>query len=402
MPRGIEFQIESLRARHVLRKAAHSSGAVVMFRRDGDAVLVEDGGEGSGNWGHEGRKGKIGGSAPGGGVHNRQTTASGGYTSFSKKKVALAKPHKAAAGEFENLPNKAKVIADIPYFGKVSYDYDAKSGWFHGSDGSQMTSYDLADACSDNSDVSIQVLIPREASTNYNKLKSAPNYPPSRLAEAKSFTDARKADAVLRDDTGSVWKTLTDAQKQALRDYTGSSFYSINRSLRKGKGTPENASRAADITNAISKCKTKEDMWLYRGVDFGALPNMFGIKPKEFSKEKVGFLIGKTGKDDGFMSCGTTTTTGYGDGSDVSLKIFVPKGSEAMYAEPFAKFGSNPDSNHWNGESHQTSFSSEMETILQRGSHFQCTKASYDESKQKYILEIAVVSQEYSNLDWQT
>ena len=100
------------------------------------------------------------------------------------------------------------------------------------------------------------------------------------------------------------------------------------------------------------------------------------------------------------MSCGTTTQTGYSDGSDVDLKIYVPKGSEALYAEPFARFGSNPESNHWNGESHQSSFSSEMETILQRGSHFQCTKATYDAKEQKYHIEIAVTSQEHKNLDW--
>lgn len=400
MPRGIEFQIESLRARHVLRKAAHSSGAVVMFCQDGDAVLVEDGGEGSGNWGHEGRKGKIGGSAPGGGAHNRQTTESGGYTSFSKKKVALAKPHKAAAGEFENLPNKAKVIADIPYFGKISYDYDAKSGWFHGSDGSQMTSYDLADACGDNSDVSIQVLIPREASTNYNKLKQSFEVSPSRMAEAKTYSQPKQADKDLRKKTGEVWKTLTDGQKKSLYDYTGGFFMDINHSLRSGHGTQQNQSKASDITEAIAKSKTQDDMWLYRGVGLEAIPNMFGLDWEKIQKDGIGSIVGMSGSDDGFMSCGTTAGTGYGDVTDVNMKIFVPKGSEALYAEPFSKFGSNPDAKNWNGESDQSYFSSEMETILQRGSHFQCTKASYDKITKKYSIEVAVTSQDYKPLNW--
>lgn len=85
MASEIDFQLANLRARHVLRKKAHLIGSLVLFRQDGNAVLVEDGGKGSGNWGHEGRKGKVGGSAPGGGVHNRISEESGSYTSFSKK-----------------------------------------------------------------------------------------------------------------------------------------------------------------------------------------------------------------------------------------------------------------------------------------------------------------------------
>ena len=400
MMSGIDFQLADLRARHDLRKTIHPCGKFVLFRADGTPILVEDGGKGSGNWGHEGREGKVGGSAPGGGAHNRITEEGGTYTSFSKKKVALAKSHKATSGEFEKLPNKAKVIADIPYFGKVSFDYDAKSGWFYGSDGSQMTSDDLADACGDGSDVSVQILIPREASTNYNKLKQTFEVSPSRMAEAKSYTDAKKADADLRDTTGAIWKTLTDRQKKALYDYTGGFFMDINHSLRKGHGTEANGSKASDITAAIAKSKTKQDMWLYRGVGFEALPNLFGIKENCLHGNKIESIVGKTGKDSGFMSCGTTASTGYGNVTDVDMKIFVPKGSEALYAEPFSKYGSNPDSFHWNGESHQTYFSSEMETILQRGSQFQCTKATYDAKEQKYHLEIAVIGQEYKTLNW--
>lgn len=40
-----------------------------------------DGGSGSGNWGHVGRPGKIGGSGKGGGAQNRLQTPSGGFTS---------------------------------------------------------------------------------------------------------------------------------------------------------------------------------------------------------------------------------------------------------------------------------------------------------------------------------
>lgn len=46
----------------------------------------DDGGSGSGNWGHEGRPGKIGGSQEGGGVENRTGTKKTGFSSSAKEK----------------------------------------------------------------------------------------------------------------------------------------------------------------------------------------------------------------------------------------------------------------------------------------------------------------------------
>lgn len=397
MASEMDFQLANLRARHVLRKTAHLTGNLVLFRQDGDAVLVEDGGKGSGNWGHEGRKGKIGGSAPGGGVHNRISEEGGSYTSFSKKQKKLATTHFAGKGEFHNLPDKTKIIADLA-FGPYSMVYNAKHGMFIGEDGAEMNPDDVTDAY--DKDTPVRVFIPNEASTNYNKLKRSFDVSPSRMAEAKAYSQPKQADKDLRKKTGEVWKTLTDGQKKSLYDYTGGFFMDINHSLRSGHGTVQNKSKASDITTAISKSKTQEDMWLYRGVGLEAIPNMFGLDLEKIQKNGIGSIVGMSGSDDGFMSCGTTASTGYGDVTDVNMKIFVPKGSEALYAEPFSKYGSNPDAKNWNGESDQTYFSSEMETILQRGSHFQCTKAYYDEDKKKYSIEVAVTGQEYKELNW--
>ena len=46
-----------------------------------------DGGAGSGNWGHVGRPGKVGGSGKGGGVHNRSGTKESGYSSAAKERA---------------------------------------------------------------------------------------------------------------------------------------------------------------------------------------------------------------------------------------------------------------------------------------------------------------------------
>ena len=99
-----------------------------------------------------------------------------------------------------------------------------------------------------------------------------------------------------------------------------------------------------------------------------------------------------TGKDNGFMSCGSTSNTGFTQ-KNVQLKIFAPAGTKALYAEPFSECGQGYQRS-WDGKKKQTSFSYELETIIQRGSSFQCTnaKANRDGS---YELELLITGQDY-------
>lgn len=58
-----------------------------------------DGGSGSGNWGHGGRPGKRGGSAGGGGAHNRIGTKKTGFKSSKKEKTSANKPGTSSTNE---------------------------------------------------------------------------------------------------------------------------------------------------------------------------------------------------------------------------------------------------------------------------------------------------------------
>lgn len=60
--------------------------------------IDNDGGFGSGNWGHAGRKGQRGGSARGGGVHNRFGSKESGFSSKAKERVAGKKVKKSEGG----------------------------------------------------------------------------------------------------------------------------------------------------------------------------------------------------------------------------------------------------------------------------------------------------------------
>ncbi len=57
--------------------------AITVYRN----VFRNDGGPGSGNWGHESEEGTVGGSLPGGGLQNREGTSDTGYTSEAKQKA---------------------------------------------------------------------------------------------------------------------------------------------------------------------------------------------------------------------------------------------------------------------------------------------------------------------------
>ena len=61
------------------------------YHYDMENVRKEDGGPGSGNWGHGGRPGKLGGSSGGGGKANRTGTKESGFSSEAKKKAEAKK-----------------------------------------------------------------------------------------------------------------------------------------------------------------------------------------------------------------------------------------------------------------------------------------------------------------------
>lgn len=108
-----------------------------------------DGGPGSGNWGHAGRPGKIGGSAKGGGKANRTGSKESGFSSEAKKRAAEKKAAKESGGkpkakvesrDFKTMLKMNKSAPDDVYYELVlkpqgikkgSKQYDAGMRQFH-------------------------------------------------------------------------------------------------------------------------------------------------------------------------------------------------------------------------------------------------------------------------------
>lgn len=200
----------------------------------------------------------------------------------------------------------------------------------------------------------------------------------------------KEADAALRPRTGEVWKNATKEERAGIHEYT-SSYHKFNEPLRgeeygtnvkKGVGNTDlnagyanNGNNLNAMTDIISKCSYEHDMWLQRGCGYSGMD--------EFLKVDMSLL--KTGSEDqlkaallneerpeyGFMSCGSSKGRGFS--GDILMNVYAPKGTKMMYVEPFSTFGMG-DGLKWDGDSKQSNFGTELETILQQGSVLRITK----------------------------
>ena len=382
-------------------------GAEVLFNQDDAASIVSfskeyDGGPGSGNWGHEGRKGEVGGSKKGGGVHNRQGTAGSGYSSFSKQRKKVSILHKASASELHNLPDKSKVILswNSGDYDPISFTYDAADDMFESDDGMTLEPDRVADYIDD--DTSSRIFIPNSSSPNFSK--EVFDISPSKMKQTPLYDSQFEADHAFRSECGKVWNTLSYDEKSSLVMYTGTMYEHWNQALRDTgdeKHIPEYAHDINNITKAIKQSRTKKDVWLSRGVDYIALRDMFGLKGPDkiyASADEAQNLVGKCGTDKGFMSCSATSSDGFVKEEPVTLRIFCPRGTQALYAEPFSQHGGSGEQENWNGKTTQKHFD-EMEVIVQRDSSYCCTGVRQKDDGGLEV-DLAITKQGTGKLNW--
>lgn len=353
-------------------------------------TVNEDGGEGSGNWGHSGRPGEIGGSAKGGGEHNRQTKGSGGYTSFSKLRKSLSRAHRVDSPEEKALIGKpgVLVVAD----GKT-WKYDDPSGDFICLDsGEYMTENDMYSR-------NISAIVPDSANPNYDL--AAPKTTRMKLLRqmGKAFNtkSAEDADKKFRKQSGEIWMDAKGNTKEALYEYTGEGYRWMNPALREEGGidrlSDDQYYKLVAITEAIEDSKMREDVVVKRGISTNSLAKLVGLDPGDINPNMLSDIVGVSGVDRAFASAAARTSDDAGFyGKAVQMEVLLPKGTKALYVEPFSANGMG-DGLSWNGEDDQFSISDEQEMLIQRGSEFVILDAKYDGSK--YQITAAVVSQDY-------
>lgn len=209
-----------------------------------------------------------------------------------------------------------------------------------------------------------------------------------------------KADKTLIDTASKQWIAATEKEKDFTYEYTHH-YCDVNEPLQGRKydnyQTKERfIDKVNNITSYIEKNELPTDMWFTRGDD--------GMKVIESRIKFAGGsmpnnlqdLVGMEMQEGGFMSTGSRKGKGFNTRS-VIMNIYAPKGTKAAYVEPFSAFGCG-DKRSWDGVSRFSTYSSEHETLFQRGTRMRITKV-YEEGGKTYI-DCEVIGQEIRDLSY--
>lgn len=230
--------------------------------------------------------------------------------------------------------------------------------------------------------------------------------------DTDAFSQARKdaavwdkgtgatADKTLIDTAGKQWVAATGKEKDFVYEYT-SHYCDVNEPLQgRMYSNPQKKERFIEkvnnITSYIEKNELPSDMWFTRGdssieVIKSRIEFAGGSMPSNLQD-----LVGMEMQEGGFMSTGSRKGKGFSSRS-VILNIYAPKGTKAAYLEPISAYG-NGACRNWNGVERFSSYSSEHETLFQRGTKMRITKV-YQEGSKTYI-DCEVVGQELKDLSY--
>ena len=223
--------------------------------------------------------------------------------------------------------------------------------------------------------------------------------------DADAYSQARKdaavwakntkdADDVLRAKCGEVWRNATDEEKNAIFGYT-SSYHNINEPLRgltyygSAADTQLGLDRIPLMESIINKSYYDKDIWLQRGGGMVELKKYGLSNYASATDAEIMALVGKEGTEGAFTSAGVAKGKGFG--GNVITNIYAPRGTKMMYAEPYSSFGKG-SGRSWDGIAKQSTFGSESEIILQRGTTFRVTKV--EKSGNTWYIDVEVINQD--------
>jgi len=264
------------------------------------------------------------------------------------------------------------------------------------------------------------------------KIFSADAFDEKTKKAAHNFTSRKQADDFHRKYLDSIWDDLSDEEKYGIWEYTRNSN-PMNKSLsgyhdgwsrsdfigldktdwghedswrslpsifsKYGKNGHATYHKAiTDTTKAIEKSALPEGVKLVRGSDKNGFAGMIegdlfsfnqakDILNKSESEIKKA-LEGQVIQNHAFTSTGIASGTGFG--GEVAYKIYAPKGTHAIYAEPQSYFGNTIHGAqlYKKGQAY-SGVGGEAEIILQRGTEFRITNVTKSGSQITVEMEVA-------------
>lgn len=219
-------------------------------------------------------------------------------------------------------------------------------------------------------------------------------YSKERRDNAMWAKDTVEADARLRTKCGEVWQNAPKEERAAIHGYT-EEYHNINEPLRgltyigSATKTARGLKRIPLVERIIDKSTYDFDMWVQRGDGMVALKK-FGLANYNTATDaEIMALVGKTGVEGAFWSAGVAKGKGFS--GSIIFNIYMPKGTKAMYCEPFSAFGHGSGAS-WDGLSGQSSFGRESEILIQRGTKFRVTKVQKG-ANGTWFIDLDVVEQ---------
>lgn len=202
-----------------------------------------------------------------------------------------------------------------------------------------------------------------------------------------------------------LWRRWSDEQKHVGYLYTSGSRYINEPLFARYYGTKTSLIDGSDrdcwtdintLTDMIAGATPlREGMWVQHGEDFGAFAAKFGVDLGSATKAEINGLLGATGINKPFTSCGCAKYSGFAE-HEVVMNIYCPAGTRGIYTEPFSHFGDGgygTDGYRWNGKARKRDSSYENEFILQRGAVFKITKIEYNRAEGKWYVDVELRAQ---------
>lgn len=165
-----------------------------------------------------------------------------------------------------------------------------------------------------------------------------------------------------------------------------------------GTRNVDHAKAIADLTTAIDSMETPSPMYLFRGSDYNGFAGWFEGSGFDFddmlelfkngSKEDLKALEGMTVQNHAFTSTAIASDSGFS--GNVKYKIYAPKGTRGVYAEPQSYYGKTVGMKEALCKTGQdySNVGGEAEVILQRGTEFRITDIKKNGSTIDVEMEI--------------